>query len=265
MTKKKNDLPAFPFYFGDWRKAGEIRALDLGVRMIWFEMLGFMWESTERGYLTLNGKPVSNSVITKMLGIDITTFEQALQQMEEFNVFSRREDGAIYSRKMVRDEEIRLVKSASGKQGMKKRYEKTGNNSVITSDITKVLTNPENENENISLNNKVVHGENDSFCFDLKDSRRILLESFSWKEDIQRYFKTSQEEVEKRINEFFNGLQLDGDQVRSLHESKRHFRMWMSKVHKGEQKQPGKQRKEINWNQLAIENEKLIKSEKQRS
>lgn len=137
MAKKK-DLPAMPFYFGDWRKAPEIRALDLDVRMIWFEMLGFMWESTERGYLTINGKSVITPVIAKMLGIDITEFEEALKQMEDFDVFSMRNDGAIYSRKMVRDEELRLIKSESGKKGMKSRY---------GSVITPVITNYEDESE----------------------------------------------------------------------------------------------------------------------
>lgn len=137
-----------PFYFGDWRKAPEIRALDLDVRMIWFEMMGLMWESTERGYLTLNEKPVITPVISRMLGIDITTFERALKQMEEYNVFSRRNDGAIYCRKMVRDEEIRRNRSKAGKVGMRKRY----SNYVITPDITTVITKPltntENEIEN---------------------------------------------------------------------------------------------------------------------
>lgn len=148
MDNKKNDLPAMPFYFGDWRKAPEIRALDLDVRMIWFEMMGLMWESTERGYLTLNEKPVITPVISRMLGIDITTFERALKQMEEYNVFSRRNDGAIYCRKMVRDEEIRRNRSKAGKVGMRKRY----SNYVITPDITTVITKPltntENEIEN---------------------------------------------------------------------------------------------------------------------
>ena len=49
---KKHDLPAMPFYFGDWFKCPEVRAMNLETRMIWFEMLGLMWESTERGYLT---------------------------------------------------------------------------------------------------------------------------------------------------------------------------------------------------------------------
>ena len=155
-TNKKHDLPAMPFYFGDWRKAPEIRALDLDVRMIWFEMLGLMWESTERGYLTLNMRPVSNSVITRMLGTDIVTFDRALQQLNDFNVFSRREDGAIFSRKMVRDEELRLSKSKAGKTGMDMRYNRSvitdKITSDITSDITDVISKPEDENEIANAN-----------------------------------------------------------------------------------------------------------------
>lgn len=149
---KKQDLPAMPFYFGDWRKAPEIRALDLDVRMIWFEMLGFMWESTERGYLTLNGKAIDNFVITKMIGVDILLLEQAIQQLEKYNVFSRREtDGAIYCRKMVRDEEIRKARSQAGMQGMSKRYGKKKPsvcyNKNVKPVITKGVTNSEDENE----------------------------------------------------------------------------------------------------------------------
>ena len=131
-------MPAMPFYFDNWRKAPEIRALDLDVRMIWFEMLGFMWESTKRGYLTLNGNPVITPVISKMIGVDINVLERAIQQMEQFNVFSRSDDGTIFCRKMVRDEEIRAKKSIAGKVGMKKRYEKN-NGSVISPVITKAI------------------------------------------------------------------------------------------------------------------------------
>jgi hypothetical protein len=167
--EKKNDLPYFPFYFGDWMKSPEIRALDLNVRMIWFEMLGLMWESRERGYLTLNGKPVITPVISKMLGVDITELEQAISQLEEYNVFSRREDGAIYSRRMVRDEEKRLLKSLAGKKGMQNRYGSPVitpvTPAVITPVITKVLTNAENEidididNENEKEKEKKIKAE----------------------------------------------------------------------------------------------------------
>lgn len=122
MVKKK-DLPAMPFYIGDWQKAPEIRALDLDVRMIWFEMMCFMWESTERGYLSINGHPVENEVLARMLGVVITKLEQALLQMEKYNVYSKKEDGTIFSRKMVRDEAIRQARSRAGTKGMENRYD----------------------------------------------------------------------------------------------------------------------------------------------
>lgn len=122
---KKYDLPAMPFYFGDWRKAPEIRALPLDTRMVWFEMLGFMWESTERGYLTINNKPINEDTLAMMLGIDKVLLKQKLEQLLDFAVYSIREtDGAIYCRKMVRDEEIRNIRKKAGSLGGKKTFAK---------------------------------------------------------------------------------------------------------------------------------------------
>lgn len=187
---KKDDLPAMPFYFGDWRKAPEIRALDLDVRMIWFEMLGLMWESTERGYLTLNGRPVITPVISKMIGVDITVLEGALSQMEEFNVFSRRGDGAIYSRKMVRDEEVRRAKSLAGKKGMKKRWKNSVTGSEITPVITETVTNPENENE--IINKKVKQKKIKEKRLKEKETEDFVNdEGIAWYNQLRGMFKSS--------------------------------------------------------------------------
>lgn len=120
---KKHDLPAMPFYFGDWMKAPEIRALPLDTRMIWFEMLGFMWESTERGYLTINNSPISKESLSRMIGVPEVLLEQKLKQLLDFGVYSIREsDGAIYSRRMIRDEEIRNLRQKAGSVGGKKTF-----------------------------------------------------------------------------------------------------------------------------------------------
>jgi len=142
---KKDDLPAMPFYYGDWRKDPGIRALKLDVRMIWFEMIGFMWESTERGFLTINGEPLDEDDLSRMIGIDMETMRSAIKQMEKFRVFRRRIDGAIYCRKMVKDEQIRQARSEAGKKGMYARYNKNDNKQT-----TNILTNPESENESES-------------------------------------------------------------------------------------------------------------------
>jgi hypothetical protein len=145
---KKHDLPAMPFYFGDWMKCPEVRAMDLETRMIWFEMLGFMWESTERGYLTLNGSKIENSMLARMLGITEERLTLSLTIMGKLNVYSVREkDGAIYNRRMIRDEEIRHKRIQGGYLG--------GNPVLINKDdkdnlkgYPKHKPSPEDENEN---------------------------------------------------------------------------------------------------------------------
>lgn len=121
-----------------------------------------------------------------MIGVDIATFEKALIQMEEYNVFSRRNDGAIFCRKMIRDEEIRTNKSKAGKLGMKKRY-----NSDITPDITEVVTPPENENENENsifngINNKVVNSTKQEKEKKKKEKKVFVPPSL---EEMKSYFK----------------------------------------------------------------------------
>lgn len=146
---KKYDLPAMPFYFGDWMKAPEIRALELGDRMIWFEMLGFMWESTERGYLTINNKPIQEETLARMLGLTIERLRVGLAAMSNLNVFSTREDGAIYSRRMVGDNAKREKFREFGKKG--------GNPKLIglRGGLSQGIRSAENENENETVNETV--------------------------------------------------------------------------------------------------------------
>ena len=115
---KKDDLPAMPFYVGDWFKCPEVRALKPDYRGLWFDMLCFMWESSERGVMVQkNGKPFSNDEIFQMVGFDCDKSFKWLEVLEEKEIFSRRADGAIFSRRMVKMEEIRQIRAKSGKRG----------------------------------------------------------------------------------------------------------------------------------------------------
>ena len=114
---KKDDLPWMKWFWGDWFKCPEIRALRPETRCAWFEMLGLMWESTERGYLTLNGNPYPMDCLARCLGFAQANLEQSIAEMELFNVFSRREDGAIYNRRMISDCELGEKRAIAGKRG----------------------------------------------------------------------------------------------------------------------------------------------------
>ena len=123
MQAKKDDLPYFPFYVGDWRKATDVQALPLETRAVWFEMLCYMWESTERGYLTVNGKPLPEKVLARMIGLSEIEMKTHMGIIFDFGVASLREsDGAIYSRRMVKDQYIREVRQKAGSKGGKKSF-----------------------------------------------------------------------------------------------------------------------------------------------
>jgi len=111
-------LPAFQFYPGDWRKDMGIQSLTYHDRGVWWEMLCLMHESERRGVLILNGQAMSEEALSRLLGLDKQTLTTTLTALLTSGVASREDDtGAIYSRRMVRDEYLRKVRAESGSKG----------------------------------------------------------------------------------------------------------------------------------------------------
>lgn len=111
-------MPAMQFYPADWRKDLAVQALGYFERGVWFEMLCLMHESSERGVLLLNGVPMPDEVTARLLGLDNQTFNQTLTKLLTYGVAKRREvDNAIYSKRMVSDEELCQTRREAGKLG----------------------------------------------------------------------------------------------------------------------------------------------------
>jgi len=151
---KKKDLPAMPFYVGDWLKDPVIRILSHEERGIWLDMLCLMWESKERGYLTINGKPFTDDMLARALSLVNHELTSRLTYFEELALFSRREtDKAIYSRKILQIVELSEKRKNAGKQG--------GNPNLLNQELTKKQArgllvgypNAETETENEYINN----------------------------------------------------------------------------------------------------------------
>lgn len=109
--------PSFQFYPADWRKDPALAACSLAARALWLEMMCIAHESDNYGCLTINGQPMTTAHIARVVGESATTVKKLLAELENFGVFSRKNDGAIYSRRMVRDEEIRNARAAFGHKG----------------------------------------------------------------------------------------------------------------------------------------------------
>ncbi|MEG2120480.1 MAG: hypothetical protein RRZ64_00300 [Rikenellaceae bacterium] len=116
---KKQDLPAMPFYVGDWLKCPEVKVLPPDIRGLWFDMICYMWESVERGVMVKpNHHPYAKEEIIRMIGKDCSDSGAWIDTLIDNGVCSIREnDNAIFSRRMVKDEDIRRKRQQSGRKG----------------------------------------------------------------------------------------------------------------------------------------------------
>ena len=96
-------LPHQQWYWRDWFGDQEVRLLSPVERCVWFEMLGMMWQSSDRGYLLIGGKKPTLQMIAKKIGVTEEEFCNALESMRSLNIFSETEDGVFFSRRILRD------------------------------------------------------------------------------------------------------------------------------------------------------------------
>lgn len=109
--------PAFQFYPADWRKDPALSACSLAARGLWIELMCIAHESDQYGVLSVNGRPMTSAQIARMVGETPRVLERLLAELEEAGVFSRNQDGAIFSRRMMKDEALRNVRAEAGKKG----------------------------------------------------------------------------------------------------------------------------------------------------
>jgi len=109
--------PSFQFYPGDWQRDTALRSCSISARGLWMEMLCLMHDGYPRGYLRVGQKVIHGASLMLATQCDPDVFPSAFRELEEAGVFSRDDDGAIFSRRMVRDEDIRNKRVAAGKKG----------------------------------------------------------------------------------------------------------------------------------------------------
>jgi len=110
-------LPAFQFYPSDWRSDNGVQSLSYFERGVWFEILCLMHESEQRGKLLLNGKPMPDDALARLLGLDKQNLTKTLTTILDYGVATRLSDGTLVNRRMLRDEELRKIRTEAGKKG----------------------------------------------------------------------------------------------------------------------------------------------------
>lgn len=118
--------PAFQFYPSDWRSDLALRTCSIAARGLWQELLVTMHEGTPYGHLALDGEALSDDEAASLAGIPVREYARLLAELERRKVFSRTESGVIYSRRMVRDEEIRNKRATGGEGGKEHGHKGAG-------------------------------------------------------------------------------------------------------------------------------------------
>jgi len=150
-------LPYFPFYPNDWLSDLNLKRCSHASKGVYIDILCLMHSSEERGVLISKGEPWNDEDIAGAIGGDSRVVLEAITELLRKGVVTRREDGAILSRRVVRDECVRQARSKAGKKGGSKSAtyrnllkQKSKQNSIKLQANTqaKLKQNPEYEYEN---------------------------------------------------------------------------------------------------------------------
>lgn len=114
MSKK---LAWQKWFWGDYLSDKRVALCSLGARGLWMEMLGIMCNEEPHGYLKVGRKVILPRELALLVGAPLDEVERYLDELDEVEVYSRDGDGCIFSRRMVRDEEVRRKRAAGGFKG----------------------------------------------------------------------------------------------------------------------------------------------------
>jgi hypothetical protein len=122
--------PYWPFYAGDFLRDQVLQDCSKASHSVWLHMMCLMHDSTQRGALVdVQGRPWSNEKIAEKIPGSLLENLALFHELMDAKIFSRDENGAVISRRMVRQRQLSEKRAASGKKGMRNRYgNKTDNN-----------------------------------------------------------------------------------------------------------------------------------------
>ena len=106
--------PSFQFYPGDYLRDMRLRQCSVESRGVWMDMLCLMHQGLPYGHLRDESGDITIKSLARLVGLSPSQLGKCLCELEAHAVFSRDEHGGIFSRRMTRDEEIRIARANGG-------------------------------------------------------------------------------------------------------------------------------------------------------
>lgn len=110
-------LPFIKFFPSDWLGSAKLRAVSLVARGVWIEVICVAWSCDEPGVLASNGKAWSLDDIARRVNGPTPVVVKALQELLEAGVAQRRDDGALFCPRTVKDRAVSQVRAEAGRRG----------------------------------------------------------------------------------------------------------------------------------------------------
>jgi|GEM_PF-2374612 len=117
VKSREGRLPWTKFFFSDHRNDPALKLCSLAARGLWVEMLSIMHDSERHGFLVINGRAMTNQQLARIVGESGEIVSVLVAELDANGVFSRDENGVIFSRRMVRDHAFREQQRELGKLG----------------------------------------------------------------------------------------------------------------------------------------------------
>lgn len=143
--------PSFQFYPADWLRDTALRTCSTGARGLWIDMICYMHEGSPYGYLKVNNKVILPINLARMVGLTLDEVNGYLDELKDSGVYEIDNDGSIYSRRMIRDENLRKIRAEGGKLGGNPKLK--GNNKV--NQEVKQKSTPSSSSSSSSSINKI--------------------------------------------------------------------------------------------------------------
>ena len=93
------------FWWADWQADAALRMCSLAAQGLWMRYLCMAHAADPIGHVLVNGQRPGARQLAAVFGITEKELAKHTAELEANGVFSRRDDGTIYCRRMVRDEE----------------------------------------------------------------------------------------------------------------------------------------------------------------
>jgi hypothetical protein len=109
--------PSFQFYPSDWLRDTALRSCSTGARGLWIDMICYMHEGNPYGHMKVGEKVILAGNLARMVGETLDAVEGWLEELKEAGVYDLTSEGVIFSRRMIRDENLRQIRASGGKLG----------------------------------------------------------------------------------------------------------------------------------------------------